>query len=138
MKQLSLIEKAFFLKKITLFQELDLDLLVAIADKINQDIYDKKEKVYEINHRPKRMYLIAQGAVELKDDQGTTQVLLSTKDFFGDESLFSNTPRSYIAVCKTDTLLLTLSKNNLITIISECPTVAISLLQRYAKKLNKR
>ncbi len=37
MKQLSLIERAFFLKKVRLFSELDLDSLLAVAEKLHHD-----------------------------------------------------------------------------------------------------
>ena len=42
----SLIEKAFFLKKMRLFSDLDLEILLAIAEKLHEDDYDKEEKVF--------------------------------------------------------------------------------------------
>ena len=133
MKQLSLIEKAFFLKKVALFENLDLDLLVAIADKMNQDVYDKKEVVFEITHKPLRMYFIAKGAVSLLDEDKNIITKLKAEDFFGDEALFNENHRIYRALCNEETLLLTVTKTNLFTIISECPSVAIALLSQYSK-----
>lgn len=138
MKQLSLIEKAFFLKKTRIFSDLDLDLLLAIADKLSQDLYDKEEKIFSVNQVANRMYLIAQGRVKILDADGKELALLSTPDFFGDESLFNEKPRTYSAVCQTDSLILTLSRSNLMTIISECPSVATSLLQCYSQPLTCR
>jgi signal-transduction protein with cAMP-binding, CBS, and nucleotidyltransferase domain len=132
MKQLSLIEKAFFLKKVSLFEDLDLDMLVAIADKMNQDIYDKNESVFEINHKAVRMYFIAQGSVNLLDEQDNHITALKSTDFFGDEALFNEKERTYRAVCEAEALLLTLSRTNLITIITECPSIAIALLSHYS------
>lgn len=136
MKQLSLIEKAFFLKKVPLFEDLDLDMLVAIADKMNQDIYDKNESVFDINHKAVRMYFIAKGSVNLLDEQNSNITTLNQTDFFGDEALLNEKERTYKAVCAEDALLLTLSKTNLITIITECPSIAIALLSHYS--LNKQ
>lgn len=135
MKQLSLIEKAFFLKKVSLFEDLDLDMLVAIADKMNQDIYDKNESIFEVNHKAVRMYFIAHGEVDLLDEQNNLIYSLKNTDFFGDEALFNEKERTYRAVCKKEALLLTLSKTNLITIITECPSIATALLSQYT--LNK-
>lgn len=138
MKQLSLIEKAFFLKKTRIFSDLDLDLLLAIGDKISQDIYDKEETVFSSNQVANRMYFIAHGTVKILGDNEQTLAELSAPEFFGDEALFNEKPRSYHAICKTESLLLTLSRSNLMTIISECPVVATALLQCYATPLTCR
>ncbi len=138
MKQLSLIEKAFFLKKTRLFQDLDLDLLVAIADKMNQDIYESGEKVFDQNQRANRMYLIASGKVQLFDENESLIAQLHKTDFFGDESLFNDKERGYLAICEEKTLFLTLSKSHLMNILSECPPVAIALLQSYAQHMKSR
>lgn len=135
MKHLSLIEKAFFLKKTKLFEELDLDLLLAVADKISQDIYDKGEKVFLPNQVANRIYFIAHGAVKLISLSKQTLTTLSTGEFFGDESLFNDKPRAYGAICIEDSLILTISRSHLHTIISECPSVAISLLRSFASLL---
>lgn len=133
MKQLNLVEKAFFLKKTALFCNLDLDLLIAIADKMNQDIYDPKETVFEYDQRASRMYLIVSGCIGLYDENQNLLAKLKEEEFFGDEALFNDTPRTYSAICETKTLFLTLSKPNLMNVISECPQIAISLMQFYAK-----
>ncbi len=138
MKQLSLIEKAFFLKKVSIFNDLDLDLLIAIADKMNFDLYDKNEKIFDINQIATRMYFIIEGIVNLYDTNNILIKQLFKGDFFGDEALFNEKPRAYIAVCDKNAALLTLSKTNLMNIISECPNTAISLLQNYAHNTNIR
>jgi len=56
-------------------------------------------------------------------------------DYFGDESLFNEQARGYSVVAKTDALFLTLSRSHLLSIISECPSVAVSLLQTYAQQI---
>lgn len=136
MKHLSLIEIAFFLKKISIFEDLDLDLLLAIADKMNQDIYDKNEKVFEINQKPIKMYFIAIGEVRLLDKNKKIIKDISQKTFFGEESIFNERLREYSSICITDTLLLNLTKTNLITIMTEAPIVAISLLEIFSKNVS--
>src|SRR3990172_10223913 len=135
MKLLSLIEKAFFLKNTELFNDLDLDLLIAIADKMNQDIYDINEKVFDINQIGNKLYLIAQGSVNILNEKNEIIKELKQNDFFGDESLFNELPRSYKATCSDNCLFLTINKTNLLTIISECPSVAVSLLNSYSKTI---
>ncbi|MDE3046289.1 MAG: cyclic nucleotide-binding domain-containing protein [Verrucomicrobiota bacterium] len=135
MKPFSLIEKTFFLKKQRLFAELDFELLLSIAEKLHDDDYDAQEKIFLCGQVANRIYFIAIGSVQLFDERMRLIAELPAGDFFGDESLFNELPRSYTAVCKTDALLLTLSRSHLLSTISECPSVAVSLLQIYANNL---
>jgi CRP/FNR family transcriptional regulator, cyclic AMP receptor protein len=141
-KNLSQIEIAFFLKKTNLFKDLDLDLLLSIADKVTQDVYDIGENVFKHGQRGNRMYFIAFGSVDifapikdLSNQEDQKIATLDRKSFFGEDTLFNNNFRSYSAICNQDSLLLTLSKEKLLNIISECPIVAISLLQKFSKFL---
>lgn len=131
----SLIEKAFFLKKIRLFSELELELLLAVAEKLHADDYDAKEKVFDAGQVANRIYFVAIGEVEILDENGKLLALITKENYFGDEALFNEKPRGYLAICKTDSLLLSLSRSHLLSIISECPSVAVSLLQMYSQKL---
>lgn len=138
MRSLSLIDKAFLLKKCRLFSELDLDLLLAIADKLGIAHYEKGKRIFEINEEAHRMYLIVEGEVEIRDAQCKVLSSLQSEDFFGEESLFNDKPRAYDAISRTQTLMLTLSQTNLLTIISECPAVAVGLLSVYASNIGFR
>jgi len=131
----SLIEKAFFLKKSRLFNELDLEILLAIAEKLHEDDYDAGEKVFTSGQVANRIYLIVEGTVQILDEQMKPLTELNAGDYFGDESIFNEQARGYAAVCKTDTLFLTLSRSHLLSTISECPSVAVALLQSYSQQL---
>lgn len=131
MRQLTLIDKAFLLKRTPLFGMLDLDLLLVISDKLETVQMDHDDYIFAVGEVATRMYFIVKGAIEIKDEQNRVLAQLRTPDFLGDESIFSEKPRGYSASAKTDALLLSLSKTNLLTIISECPQVAVGLLQCY-------
>lgn len=131
----SLIEKAFFLKKVRIFHELDLELLLSIAEKLHEDDYDENEKIFTPEQVANRIYFIAEGAVLILDEKMKPLIELGIGDYFGDESLFNENPRSYTALCKKDALFFTLSRSHLLSTISECPSVAVSLLQAYAQQL---
>jgi CRP-like cAMP-binding protein len=135
MKPFSLIEKAFFLKKVGLFSELDFELLLAVAEKLHDDDYDAGENVFAHAQVANRIYFIAAGSVLLFDKKMKPLTELHSEQYFGDESLFNESPRTYGAQCKTDSMLLTLSRSHLLSIISECPSVAVCLLQQYASAL---
>ena len=134
----SLIEKAFFLKKVRLFHELDLELLLAIAEKLHEDDYDEGEKIFTPGQVANRIYFIVQGAVLIADEKMKPVIELGIGDYFGDESLFNEQSRGYAALCKKDALFFTLSRSHLLSIISECPPVAVALLQAYTQQLSCR
>lgn len=131
MKPLTLIDKAFLLKQTSLFGMLDLDLLLVISDKLGSLEFDPGDCIFASGELALRMYFIVKGEVEIKSTEKQVLETLLAPDFFGDEALFSEKLRGYTAISKTETLLLTLSKTNLLTIISECPQVAVGLLQAY-------
>lgn len=131
MKRYTLIDKAFLIKKTALFEQLDLDLLLAIADKLTLAHFDKGDLIFNHNEEAHRMYFIVKGSVSILDKNQVQLASLGPEDFFGDESIFSEKPRGYTATCQEDTILLSLSRTNLLTIISECPSVAVGLLQAY-------
>ena len=134
MKKLSLIEKAFFLKKIKIFEEIDLDILLAVSDKITQDDYDKNEKIFECGQKGSKLYLIAIGKVSIFDINNNFIENLEKNDFLGLESIFNYNERAYTAVCIKDSLIISLTKHHLLTIISEYPEVAIAILKLFSKQ----
>jgi cAMP-dependent protein kinase regulator len=117
----SLIEKAFFLKKVRLFHELDLELLLAIAEKLHEDDYDAGEKIFTSGQVANRIYLIVQGTVLISDEKMKPLTELSVGDYFGDESLFNEHPRCYLALCKKDALFFTLSRSHASSICATTP-----------------
>ena len=138
MRRLNLIDKAFFLKKSSLFGALDLELLLSIADKMESLHYRPEDTVFQPDHDAQRMYLILSGNLSVIDKRGNQLAELSMGDFFGDESLFNEKRRAYGVFCKTKVELLSLSRAHLLSIIHECPSVAISLLETYATQVSFR
>lgn len=138
MKKFTLIDKAFILKRNPLFAALDLDLLLAIADKVQVVKFLPGDLIFGINNEAFRMYLVVQGTIEIRDEQGNRLAVLEEDDFFGDESLFNDRPRAYEAISQTESFLLSLSRTHLFTIIAECPSVAICLLQAYTSMTSFR
>ena len=134
----SLIEKAFFLKKVRLFSDLELELLLAIGEKLSEDDFDAGEKIFVPGQVANRIYFIEKGTVQILDERMKPFCELGRGDYFGDESLFNEQSRGYAVIAKTDALILTLSRSQLLSIISECPSVAVALLQAYSQQIHCR
>jgi CRP/FNR family transcriptional regulator, cyclic AMP receptor protein len=135
MRRLNLIDKAFLLKKTSLFASLDLDLLLSIADKMEAIHYRPCDKVFQLDQDAHRLYLIVSGQISIEDKEGMQLAEISADDFFGDESMFHEKRRGYIAICKTRVELLALTRSHFLSIILECPSVALALLESYASQL---
>jgi CRP/FNR family transcriptional regulator, cyclic AMP receptor protein len=135
MPNLTLIDKAFLLKKTTLFGALDLDLLLSIADKMEAMYYRPADTIFQLDQEAHRMYLILVGQVFIEGGNGVPLAELSAGDFFGDEALFNERRRAYAAHCKTRVELLALLRSHLLAIIHECPSVALFLLTAYSSSL---
>lgn len=129
--KLNLIDKAFLLKKISLFESLDLDLLLTIADRLELTIHRPGEFIFRCHQEAHQMYFIVSGRVLIQEEKGNKLAELLPHDFFGDEALFHETSRAYQAISIDTLTLLSLSRAHLFTILLECPSVAISLLEAY-------
>lgn len=138
MKRLTLIDKAFLLKRTPLFSALDLDLLLTIADKLLLVAFKAGEYIFLPQEEANRMYFIIKGQVEIRLQKDQSHCVLGNGDFFGEESLFNNQPRAYASFCPIETHVLTLSRTNLYAIISECPSVAVGFLQVYTSAIQFR
>lgn len=135
MKCPTLLDKAFLLKRTQPFSMLDIDLLITIADKLSVAVFEEGDFIFLENEEANRMYFIMKGQIEIRTPESQPICLLSATDFFGEESLFSNKPRAYQAYSPVESTLLTLSRSNLHTIISESPSVAMGFLQVYTSAL---
>ncbi|MFA6915820.1 MAG: cyclic nucleotide-binding domain-containing protein [Parachlamydiales bacterium] len=132
MKNLTIIDKVFYLKRTPLFRMLTMEMLLPIADKLTEVSFDKNDTIFEINDEAHRMYFILNGKVQISAPQIPSPVILENGGFFGDEGLFDDNKRAYNAVAMVDCDILTLTQTNLITIISEYPSVALGFLSVFA------
>ncbi|MBI3900911.1 MAG: cyclic nucleotide-binding domain-containing protein [Chlamydiia bacterium] len=134
MRNLNLIDKAFLLKKTSLFETLDLDILISIADKMEPLSFHPSEMIFHAQQEGHLMYFILSGEVSIDPPVAH----LRAGEFFGDEALFGEKRRGYSARCRTCVDLLALSRSHIVSIMHECPTVALSLLESYAAHLPYR
>jgi CRP/FNR family cyclic AMP-dependent transcriptional regulator len=134
---LTLIDKAFLLKKNAFFSALDIDHLLTIADKMESESYKKGTTIFQKNHAANRVYLLVEGVVSVKKEGGVLAEL-GALDLFGDEAVLSEKARGYDAFCQTDVVALSLTATHLLAIIAECPAVATSLLEAYAAPVDFR
>ncbi len=135
MKRLNQIDKAFVLKKTFLFEDLNLEQLFALASKIESHSLDKGEYIFKDNQSALHIYIIASGSIHLLNPKGELLTHLREGDIFGDEALLNDQTHQYQAKSAEKSHLLALTKKSLSTIISECPSVALNLLEAFARHI---
>jgi CRP/FNR family cyclic AMP-dependent transcriptional regulator len=134
MKTLNLIEKAFLLKKTSLFSDINLDNLVAIAENLDSMALESQQILFKPGQTPLLMYIVAHGEIEISQP-GTTSEIIYPGDIFGDISLFSGKKHTNHAKALSDAHLIVLTKKDVSAVIEECPEVAMKLLESFAKKI---
>ena len=136
MSELTLIDRAFLLKKTALFRGLDLDTLLIIADKAGISDLRAGEPVFQLGMEGAHLYVVVHGSVAILDPNDEVLCTLGPSHFFGDESVFSESVRPYGAKCESPVRLLSIVRSHLLAIIYECPSVALQLLREYARVLS--
>ncbi len=103
--------------------------------------YQNSEKIIEAGQMEKRMYIILEGFVSiyLTDGKNRVEVAhLKKGDFFGEISLFNNTPRSATVVADGDVKLATIDNvEQLKAFLLKNPAFAAKMVHILAKRLAK-
>ncbi|MCB1213037.1 MAG: cyclic nucleotide-binding domain-containing protein [Chlamydiia bacterium] len=136
MRELTLIDKALILKQLTLFDALDLDVLLAIAAQAHLFDLSADEPLFVEGQEGSLMYIVVEGEVILNSREGEER--MGSHSYFGEESVFSDKPRSYSVKTSRPSRLLALSRAHLHSLVYECPSVAIALLNAYTSLVNCR
>jgi len=133
---MKLIDKALFLKSTYLFQQVEFDIALAIADRLETLDLKQGEHLFQEGDSAAGLYFVFDGSVRL-NSQGQIEEL-EASDFFGDESLFSEGARGYSCEALSPVTLLLLSKSHFFTLLSEVPSIARELLSLYANQISLR
>ena len=113
----------------------------ALYDSMNRLHLPRGKAVFHEGDLGDRLYLIGSGAVKLghrsSDGRESLLSVLGPGEMFGELSLFDPGPRTATASAVSDTLLLELSHDELITWLERYPAVAKHLLEALARRLRR-
>jgi CRP/FNR family cyclic AMP-dependent transcriptional regulator len=103
--------------------------------------YQNGERIIEAGQLEKKMYIIIEGDVEISLLEGSSKVVVATLhngDFFGEISLFNNTPRSANAIASGNVKLVCIdSEMQLRAFLIKNPTFAAKMVHVLALRLAK-
>ncbi len=103
--------------------------------------YQRSEKIIKAGSVERRMFIIIEGEVEISLTDGNNRIVvavLKKGDFFGDISLFNNTPRSADAIANNDVKLAYIdSVDELKLFLIKNPQFAAKMVHILARRLAK-
>ncbi|KUG25550.1 camp-binding protein [hydrocarbon metagenome] len=109
------------ISSIDLFDTLNENELIELANGINETEFLKEEKVIKENDEGNSMFVVVEGLLDVfvnsKDGKQIKVGRLTPGDFFGEMSLMTGDKRSATVICLTDVLLYEIRKESISKII---------------------
>lgn len=129
-----------FLSKIPIFKFLPEEDHISLVSLWKVKTMKAGEVLFRKGEPGSAMYVIEEGEIEiiLPVDPPVNEVQLSILkegEFFGELSLFADTPRTATARALADTRLVEMQRGDFITFVMERPSIGISMLSEMAKRL---
>ena len=138
---LSTIEKIIFLKEVPFFQGMTIDQLEVLANICEEKLYNEDERIFAENDPGGALYVIVSGRVGIEQERRKgSSVRLATlgpRAYFGETSLFDDSPRSSAALALQATLTLRLRREPLIALARQNPEVSLELITVLSERLRE-
>lgn len=126
-------ERLLILRRVPLFGQLTLEQLEAINRILDESEYVVGEEVVREGRSGGRLYLLAEGQVDVIKNRGTEREIhlatLGPGDYFGEMAILDEQPRSATVVVSRDARLLALEGDRLKELILEMPELAFEMLR---------
>ncbi len=130
------VEKMVHLKVLPLFEGLTARQLMNLAGVVKEESLPPSSAVVRQHDFDDRLFLVIEGVIHiLRGD--TLLAELGPGDFFGEIALFEGTARTANAVSQSRVRLLVLERADLLTLIEEMPSIAVSLLETLSRRVRE-
>src|ERR1700736_335460 len=97
-------------------------------------------RVFDQGDTTRTVYMVKRGACgtarETRDGKDVTVALLGAGDFFGEETLFDDRPRTTVAVVVEDALLCTVRADDLFALLASDPALALNVAKLLSGRLD--
>ncbi len=134
-------EKSIYtvLKRIPIFQDLNLRELKAVERILHRRTYRPEEIIFNENEPGLGMYIIESGVVHIMAGKGDKLLaVLSQGDFFGEMALLLETPRTASAKAAEPLKMLGFFQPDLFGLLERNPRTGNKILQRLAQIIAER
>lgn len=134
-----LFECILLLKNSDIFSEVKTEDLRHLARALEDEIYAKGDRVFDINERGDRMYIIQSGKVGISTNIDTSAqefvITLGPGNTFGELNLLDDLPRSATAHILEDSHILSLERERLHQLIINYPELSLGILKSVSLRL---
>ena len=130
-------DKILLLRTTDIFSETPENILVDLADIMEEVEVKAGEVIFEKGTAGYDMYIIHKGTVDIKDKE-TILSTLKDKNFFGELSLLDAEPRSATALAKTDCVLFRIDQEAFYEIMSDRVEVAKGIMKVLCRRLRRQ
>lgn len=139
---LSTVEKVIFLKEVPFFQGMTINQLEVLANVCEEELFEEDRPIFNQGDPGGSLYVVVSGKVGIERAgarKGSIVRLatLGAHAYFGEMTLFDNSPRSASAVALQDTLILRLRREPLITLARQYPDLSLELINVLSQRLRE-
>jgi CRP-like cAMP-binding protein len=136
-----LFDRLMLLKRSPVFSMVATDDLRMIAQALEQQVYFRGDRVFEINQQGDYLYLLVAGRIGISIDQDPSSTrfiaTLGPGDSFGEMNLLDDLPRSATAHVLEDATVLALEKSRLKCLIQSYPDISIGMLRSLSLRIRE-
>ncbi len=132
--------KVWYLRRNRLFLEATDAGIVSSEHLFTMCEMPRGTRVFDQGDTTRIVYVVKRGAVriarETPDGKDVTVALLGAGDFFGEEMLFDDRPRTTVGVVVEDALLCTVRADDLFALLSRDPALALNVAKLLSTRLD--
>jgi HEAT repeat protein len=141
-KMLSAVEKVVFLKGVPFFQGMTVNQLKVLANVCDEELFAENTVIYDEGSPGGKLYVIVSGKVGIERLNKATKKsarisTLETRSYFGEATLFDNSPATTTALALSETLTLRLRYEPLVALMQEYPELSLELIKVLSQRLRE-
>jgi len=141
-KMLSAVEKVVFLKGVPFFQGMTVNQLKVLANVCDEELFPENAVIYDEGSPGGKLYVIVSGKVGIERLNKATKKsarisTLETRSYFGEATLFDNSPETTTALALSETLTLRLRYEPLVALMQEYPELSLELIKVLSQRLRE-
>lgn len=139
-EQLSIVQRIIILKEISFFHSISINQLEMLAKVCEQKKYTKDARIFKKGDPGGVLYILVDGEVGIEQEKRVGSALLATIEkgsYFGEMSLFDNSPRSASATAMKDCFVLELNRAPIITLTMQNPDLALELINMLSQRIRE-
>ena len=134
-------DKNNLLKSVSLFYDLSDIELGYISSRMITKKFETGNLIFMENSEGEKCFFVAEGSVKVtrssKDGKEVILAMLNTGEFFGEMALLDGESRSANVIALEKTEVLTLNREDFLSVLQNYPQIAIQLLKEMAHRLRK-